>query len=729
MEQKQNYDAKEAEPRILKFWEEQKVYSFDESSMKEVYSIDMPPPTVSGKMHIGHSFSFSQQDFIARFQRMMGKNVFYPFGTDDNGLATERYVEKLKGVSSKKMERNEFITLCLRTLDDIRPDFIQDWKNIGISADFSIFYSTINDHCRKISQRSFIDLYNIGRIYRQFRPVIFCPSCRTSIAQVEMQDVQLKSTLNYIKAKMETGEYLIYATTRPEVLFGCVGMSIKKDGEYVKIRVGDETWVTSKDSLPFYDGKIEYAVEDELKGENLIGLEVTIPISENRVKVSHDDATQTNFGTGIVYYCTYGGNDCIEWMARHSDVKPIHVMGADGRYNENSGRYKGLSSTDARKTVLEDLQSLGVLIHKQPIEHAVNVHERCQTEIEYVATDQWFIRYLDLKEEFLRLGREMNWYPQHMRVRYDNWISGLKWDWNISRQRHFGVPIPIWYCRECSEMMVAQESQLPVDPLKDKPNAPCKKCGSSEFIGEKDVLDTWATSSLTPQLAIELYKGKPIYGKLFPMSLRPQAHDIITFWLFNTVVKSYLHENSIPWKDIMISGWALDPSGKKMSKSKGNVVSPQDMIAKYSADALRFWAAGSSLGDDMAFLEKDLVTGQKFVTKIWNAAKFLNIHLQGYSPKQPQKLDIMDRWILSKLTTIISDSTSTFSQYQYAKTKLEVEKFFWHTLCDNYLEVVKDRLYNSEKRGLEGKESAQFGLYTSLLGTVKLMAPIMPFIT
>ncbi len=730
MEQQESkaYNPKEAEPRIREFWEKEHVYRFDPESKKELYSIDTPPPTVSGAMHIGHAFSYSQQDFVARYKRMRGYSVFYPFGTDDNGLATERLIEKMKNVSSKKMARDEFIALCLKTLDEIRPEFVQDWKNIGVSADFSVFYSTINDHCRKISQRSFVELYNKGLVYREFRPVIFCPSCRTAIAQVEMQDARLKSTLNYIKAPAKDGSFLIYATTRPEVLYGCVGMSIKKDGEYVKIKVGNEIWITSKDSLPFYDGKIEYKVAGELKGKDLIGLKATIPIAGNVVEVTHDEATETNFGTGIVYYCTYGGNDCIEWMSRHPTVKPIHVMSADGKYNELSGRYKGMASTEARKAALEDLEKEGFLIHKQPIEHAVNVHERCGTEIEYVATDQWFIRYLDLKNEFLNRGKEMVWYPQHMRVRYENWINGLKWDWNISRQRHFGVPIPVWYCKKCNEITIAEESQLPTDPLKDKPKKSCK-CGSHEFVGEKDVLDTWATSSLTPQLAVELMKDKHIYKKLFPMSLRPQAHDIITFWLFNTVVKSHLHENNVPWKNIMISGWALDPHGKKMSKSKGNVVAPQDMIQKYSADALRFWAAGSSLGDDMPFQEKDLVTGQKFTTKLWNASKFTAIHLQQYEPKKPKHLELMDKWILSKLSSIIKDSTETFDKYEYAKTKLEVEKFFWHTFCDNYLEVVKDRVYNPDKRSVEGKESAQYSLYVSLLGIVKLMSPIMPYIT
>lgn len=728
MELPKRYDPKDSEKKWQKFWEEEGIYRFDPDSDKEIYAIDTPPPTVSGKMHIGHAFSFSQQDFVARYKRMSGKNVFYPFGTDDNGLATERLIEKMKGVSSKKMDRDDFIKLCLTTLDEIRPDFVQDWKDIGISSDFSIFYSTINDHCRTISQRSFIRLFNKDRIYRQFRPVIFCPSCRTGIAQVEMEDKKLKSTLNYIKAKAEDGSYVLYATTRPEVLYGCVGMSVNKDGEYVKLKAGEETWITSKDSLGFLKEHAECEELDVIKGSGLVGLKVTIPISGNEVEITHDEATETGFGTGIVYYCTYGGSDCVEWMTRHPGADPIHVMGLDGRYNEKSGRYKGMTSQEARKKVLGDLEQEGYLIHKKPIEHAVNVHERCGTEIEYVATDQWFIKYLDLKEEFLKLGKDMTWYPGHMRIRYDNWINGLKWDWNISRQRHFGVPVPAWHCRKCGGIRVAEEDQLPVDPLKDKPKGKCP-CGSNEFRGDKDVLDTWATSSLTPQLSTELYKDHPVSKKLFPMDLRPQAHDIITFWLFNTVVKSYFHEQKAPWKNIMISGFALDPHGKKMSKSKGNVVAPQDMIEKFSADALRFWAAGSKLGDDMPFQEKDLVTGQKFTNKLWNASKFAFLHLKDYKPEKPAKLELMDRWLLSKLSRVIKGSTESFEKYEYARTKLEVEKFFWHTFCDNYLEIVKDRLYNPEQRGEDARKGAQYGLYTALLSVVKLIAPIMPFIT
>jgi valyl-tRNA synthetase len=322
---------------------------------------------------------------------------------------------------------------------------------------------------------------------------------------------------------------------------------------------------------------------------------------------------------------------------------------------------------------------------------------------------------------------KLTWYPPFMKNRLDNWIHGLKWDWCISRQRYFGVPIPVWYCEKCKEIIIANESQLPVDPLKDKPPIKaCPKCGHDKFMPEKDVLDTWATSSLSPFLAIDLFKDKPVYNKLFPMSLRPQAHDIITFWLFNTMVKSLLHHNQNPWKEAMISGWALDPKGKKMSKSKGNVIDPREYLDKYCADALRFWASSSKLGEDMPFQEKDFVTGMKLITKLWNASKFALMHIKEVSKP---KLNLVDRWILSSLDELVKRCTEFFTTYEFSRAKLETENFFWNVYCNYYLEIVKDRLYNDETYSEEEIQSAHYTLYTITLTILKLFAPIMPYIT
>ena len=694
MELPKRYNAEESEKKWMEFWEKENVYKFNPESKEEIYSIDTPPPTVSGNMHLGHTFSYSQQDFVVRFQRMLGKNVFYPFGTDDNGLATERLIEKMKNVKGQFMERKEFVDLCLKTLEKIRPDFIHDWKRIGISADYNVFYTTINEHSQKISQRSFLDLYKQKRIYRKRAPFVWCPECQTAIAQVEMKDSERQSNMVYMKFDTSLGKQITIATTRPELLPACVAIHIHPDDK---------------------------------RFNKFIGQKAKIPFSDREVTINANKDVDMEFGSGIVYHCTYGDMEDVKWIEEFN-IAPIEIMNKNGTLNEKAGKFAGMHVKKARPAVIEALKEENRIEKIDSIRHVVNVHERCETDIEILTTDQWFIKYLDLKNDFIKYGRKIKWYPQHMRARYENWISGLKWDWNISRQRHFGVPIPAWHCKKCNEIIVADETQLPVDPLVDKPKSKCK-CGSSDFEPEKDVLDTWTTSSLTPDIAAELFKNKKIYKKLLPMNLRPQAHDIITFWLFNTVVKSYLHHKNIPWQDIMISGWALDPHGKKMSKSKGNTVDPKETIKKYSADALRFWASGSRLGDDLPFQEKDLVTGQKFTTKIWNSSKFAFMHLKDYKLKKPKNIEVIDAWILSKLSKLVKESTENFMNYEYSHTKLETDKFFWHTFCDNYLEIVKDRVYNPDKRGKEARLSAQYGLYHTLLTIIKLMAPITPFIT
>ncbi|MBN2112467.1 valine--tRNA ligase [Candidatus Woesearchaeota archaeon] len=691
------YDWKESENKWKEYWEKEGVYKFDPKANGDMYAIDTPPPTVSGKMHIGHAFSYSQQDFMVRFNRMKGKNIFYPFGTDDNGLATERLIEKMKKVKSTRMERKDFVKLCLETLDEIRPQYIADWKHLGISCDFSIFYTTINEHCQRISQKSFIELYKMGREYQKEAPTMWCPECRTAIAQVELQDQETPSTFNHIIFKLDDGKELIIATTRPELLPACVSI---------------------------------FAHPDDKRYKKLFGKNARVPIFGHEVPIMASQKADPEKGTGILMCCTFGDQDDIEHYKEFNLPLKIAIT-KDGRMSEIAGKYKDMPIKDARKAIIEDLKNEGLLLKQEQIKHTVNVHERCGTEIEILETKQWFIKYLDLKDEFKRIGREMNWHPPHMRHRYDNWIDGLRWDWCISRQRHFGVPFPVWYCKKCGEVAVADESQLPVDPLADKPKKACAKCKSNDFEPEKDVLDTWATSSLTPQLATELFKNNPVYKKIYPMSLRPQAHDIITFWLFNTVVKNYLHYKSRPWNDIAISGWALDPHGKKMSKSKGNVVEPQAVWQKYPVDALRFWAGGSKLGDDMPYQEKDLVTGVKTITKLWNAARFAFMHLGDYDPVKHADIDLeaYDKALISKLNRMVKSCTESFENYEYSKTKMETEKFFWQDLCDYYLEVSKDRLYNPDKRGENARRSAQHALYRAILTTVKLLAPIMPYIT
>ncbi|HLD12379.1 MAG TPA: class I tRNA ligase family protein, partial [Candidatus Nanoarchaeia archaeon] len=399
------------------------------------------------------------------------------------------------------------------------------------------------------------------------------------------------------------------------------------------------------------------------------------------------------------------------------------ILTKDGKLNDLAGKYAGMYTKQARKAILEDLQAQGLLKAQKNIRHTANVHERCDTPIEFLKTKQWFTRVLDNKEAWLEAGNKIIWHPAFMKKRYEHWVEGLQWDWCISRQRFFGIPFPLWYCKQCGEVMLAVTKDLPVDPLKDQPKKKCH-CGSQEFLPEKDVMDTWATSSVTPQIA--LTKNKlTLEG---PMDLRPQAQDIITTWAFYTIVKSiYLH-HQIPWNNIAVSGYVVDPQGEKMSKSKGNVIDPITIMEKFSADSLRYWAAGSKLGEDMSYQEKDLITGQKTVTKLWNAALFSLQHLQDYNGKQPAQLSPMDTWLLNKLNATIKACTDYFENYEYAKAKYTIDQFFWTTYCDNYLEIAKDRIYNTT-RTPEEKRSAQHTLHQALNTILKLFAPFLPYIT
>lgn len=687
------YSIQETEKKWQVFWEKKKVYAYDVHSKKDVFTIDTPPPTVSGAMHLGHAFSYAQGDFIARYKRMQGYEVFYPYGTDDNGLPTERLIESIHKIKAPRMDRNEFVKLCAKTLNEIKPPFIQGWKGIGISCEFDKSYSTIDSHCIATSQKSFIDLYKKGRVYNEETPMMWCTVCQTAIAQAELDDVEMQSSFNDIVFKVGEKE-LVIATTRPELLCACVAV-------------------------------IAHPADTRYK--KYIGKYATVPLFKYDVPIIGDEKADPEKGTGIVMCCTFGDQTDIAWWRTHHLPLKVAVNNA-GKMTEIAGAYAGLSLKECRKKIVEDLKQQGLLLIQKPITHSVRVHERCGTEIEFLKTKQWFIRILDKKQELLALADAMHWHPPHMKARYVNWVENLQWDWCISRQRFFGVPFPVWFCEKCGAIHCADAETLPVDPLKDTPQRSCSSCKNRSWIPEKDVMDTWATSSLTPQIALNWLHDKN-FEQRFPMDVRLQAHDIIRTWAFYTIVKAQYSHAKVPWKHLMISGHALDPHGKKMSKSKGNVVDPQIVVQEYGADALRFWAASSSLGEDVPYQEKEVITGKKTVVKLYNAAKFTFGNLKEYRLQQPD-LQVIDRWMLDKTQQVIKLCTEQFEQYEYAKARLATEHFFWHTFCDYYLELVKDRLYQPEKyeQGKDKKQSAQFVLYQVFLGTLKLCAPIMPHI-
>ena len=742
MEISKHYNPQETEKKWLAFWEKEGVFKFDKKAKgktphqkskndfgaEQVYSIDTPPPTVSGKMHIGHAYSYTHEDFIARYRRMKGENVFFPFGTDDNGLPTERLVEKLKSVKAQKMKRQDFISLCNKTLKEISPDFIADWKKIGMSCDFSKIYSTIDDNCRRISQKLFIDLYKKEKVFRQEAPVVWCPHCQTAIAQAEMEDKEVETFFNDIIFKLPNKRNLIISTTRPELLSSCVAVFVHPDDKRYK---------------------------------KLIGQKAQVPIFGNRVEILADKKVDMKKGSGAVMCCTFGDKADVEWFKKYKLPLKMSLDKA-GIMTKQAKKYTGLNIKEARAKIIEDLKKEKLLVSQKKIAHVVNIHERCKTEIEILNSEQWYIKILDQKKELIKLGRQIKWHPEFMRIRLENWIKGLSWDWCISRQRFFGIPFPVWYCQKCGEVKLADEKDLPVDPMSDKPKSKCEKCKSSKFTPEKDVMDTWATSSLTPQLALGLFYDEKQSEKLVPMTLRPQAHDIISTWLFYTVVRSKYHFGKIPWKEVMISGHVLDEKGRKMSKSLGNVVAPQTILEKYGADALRFWAAGRSLGQNINYSEEEIQAGKKFLTKLWNVMRFSSLNIPKSRDGKFTVLRLMtivnkcnkrntkknaadesilanikslkdlyptDRWILAELQDLIATATKNFEKYDYSSAKLAIEKFFWIKLADNYIEIVKNRLYNESSQNKKGRASAQFTLYSVLFTLLRLLALFIPFAT
>jgi valyl-tRNA synthetase len=671
-------EIQEIEKKWKEYWQKEKIYEFKNNSKKRTYAIDTPPPTVSGKMHIGHACSYSQQDFIARYRRMSGLNVFYPFGTDDNGLPTEKLIQKLKNIKSKDFSRKEFIKICLDTLKEITPEFIEDWKNLGISADYNLSYSTIDKNSQKISQKSFIELYKKGLIYKKEFPTIWDTEFQTPVAQAELEDKEKKTFFTTIKFTSQN-KILPIATTRPELLGACVAIFVNpKDKRY----------------------------------KEFIGKKAKIPIFNFEVPIIADESAEIEKGTGVLMICSYGDKYDVDAISKHK-LNPKVIINKDGTLNIKP--YTGMFVKDARKKILEELKENNLIIEQKEITHIVNVFEKSGREIEFIPTEQWFIKILENKKQLIEQGRKIKWYPEHMQKRYENWINGLEWDWSVSRERHFGIPIPVWYCEKCKEVVLPDKNELPIDPVET--DKECKKC-KSRLIPETKVLDTWATSSLTPEIASSLNPNIKI-----PFSLRPQAHDIIRTWAFYTIVKALYEKNEIPWKNISISGF-VTMFGEKMSKSKGNVIAPQEIIEKYSRDSLRYWAASSKLGEDLDYQEKELVTGIKFTKKILNATKFIFMNLE--HQKNCSNLQETDRLFLMELNKLIENATKSFEEYNYSKAKIETENFFWKLFTDNYLEIIKNRVYNGTK---SEKESAFYTLYQTLFTLLKLFAPITPYIT
>jgi valyl-tRNA synthetase len=731
----QRYNAAESERRWQDTWAYERLYEFDPADPRPPFAIDTPPPTVSGTIHIGHVYSYVQAEAMARFWRMQGRNVYYPFGFDDNGLPTERFVEKLRGIRARDLSRPEFIATCLDVSREFEDRFETFWRGLGMSVDWRLRYSTIDPAARRISQWSFLDLYRKGLIYRAQSPNPWCVECQTAIAQAEMEDAE-RGTMFYTlafgladerrKTKDESlqsnerpssfvlrpSSILQIATTRPELLPACVAVFVHPE---------------------------------DARFTNLIGQTAIVPLIGRAVPILADAAVDPNKGSGAVMCCTFGDTTDVAWWRAH-DLPLITLITRQGHLSAAGGPYADLSLAEARKRIIADLRSAGLLLAERPAEQTVRVHERCKTPLEILETQQWFIRMLDAKAALLEAGRQIAWRPEYMRARYEHWVENLAWDWCISRQRFYGVPFPVWHCEQCSAIILADEEQLPIDPSADTPPRTCD-CGSSELRPDPDVMDTWATSSMSPQIAARMFEQPKLYKQLFPMQMRPQAHDNIRVWAFYTIVKSHYHFGTIPWETLMISGHGLDPAGRKISKSSGNASSgPEALIARYGADPVRYWACGGALGADRPINEDEMRQGVRLVTKLWNASRFITSHLELADDERrtakdeaqhiddapssfvlrPSSLLPADRALLSWLQRLITQATASFLGYEYHAACEATERFFWGTLCDNYLEWVKGRLYDGS---IQERGAAQIALYHTLLAILKLFAPILPHVT
>ena len=705
------YNAAESEAKWQNFWQEKGIYRFSEMSKAPVYSIDTPPPTVNGRIHIGHIFSYSQAEVMARYKRMKGFNVFYPFGFDDNGLPTERLVENTHGIKAHETTREHFTELCLGETKELEKQFKKLFISAGFSCDWEHEYSTISPKAQKTSQKSFIDLYRKKKVYFSEAPALWCPECRTAIAQAELETKEIPSLFNYLKFYIEgeADQYVEIATTRPELLAACQCIFIHPEDE---------------------------------KNRHLLGKKVLVPLFDHTVSVLEDDKVDPEKGSGVVMCCTFGDLTDLEWYKKH-DLTFKEAILQDGTMSKICGKYSGMGILEARRAMIEDLKEQGYMIRQEEIAHNVATHERCGTPMEITIKKQWFIDILSNKEEYLKAGDSINWYPAHMKARYSNWVENLEWDWCISRQRYFGVPFPVWYCKSCGAVTVPDIEDLPVNPLKDKPKRPCS-CGCSDFEPEKDIMDTWATSSVTPLINLDWYDEKTFRKEMAPMSLRPNAHDIIRTWDFYTIVKSLYHTGMIPWKDVMISGHVMASKGEKISKRKSNSsMEPAELIEQFSADVVRLWTSSGSLGNDIVFSEEEFKNAGKLINKIYNAAKFVIMQLEGFEKtdnngktvilnafdkNEPVDLMIMDKWIISSFNNMLSRFEKYLDKYEIGLAIGELEKFFW-SYCDDYIEIIKNRVYKPEIYGENARKSGLYAAYHTLLGMIKCFAIYIPHIT
>jgi valyl-tRNA synthetase len=731
------------EQKWMARWDAERIYRFDRARPRaDVYAIDTPPPTVSGSLHVGHVFSYTHTDVIARFHRMRGKAVFYPMGWDDNGLPTERRVQNYFGVrcdpslpydpsfnppekpgkQAISVSRPNFIELCARLTAEDEKVFEHLWRYLGLSVDWEMTYATIDRRAQRVSQLSFLRLVRRDLAYQLEAPTLWDVDFRTAVAQAELEDREQPGAYHRIRFATAAGAsaaapsaFVEIDTTRPELIPACVALVAHPDDERYK---------------------------------PLFGSEVETPLFGVRVPVRAHALADPEKGTGVAMICTFGDlTDVVWWrelglpvravIQTNGALKPV-TWGERGwestdpaRAQRHYDQLAGLSAVKARVKIVELLKESADLIGEpRPISHAVKFYEKGDRPLEIVTSRQWFIKTTAFREELLARGRELQWHPPYMQARFENWVNGLAGDWCVSRQRFFGVPFPLWYqvrsdgTVDYGARLLPSEERLPMDPSTDVPEGyrADQRNQPGGFAGDPDIMDTWATSSLTPQIAGRWEEDPDLFGRVFPMDVRPQAHDIIRTWLFSTVLRAHFEFDSLPWWNAAISGWVLDPDRKKMSKSKGNVVTPMDLLEAHGSDGVRYWAASGRSGTDTTFDPGQMKVGRRLAMKLLNASRFV------LAQPEPQGAvtAAVDRGLLTTLAGIVRDSTVDLDQYNYTRVLERTESFFW-SFCDDYLELVKGRRYGDQ--GADLAASANGALVTALSTMLRVFAPFLPFVT